>query len=316
MLQRLMRPDSTSKSGESSALYVDVENLREGAQAVIEDLLGNWPSSIPPAGRLCLYVPAENLDLWEMWAKSHFPGLAVVVKGVQHYSFHPSKNAADMAIAMDALSDLILRRANHLVVLSDDSDFIALYAKVKEVHEESGREGRIAPFLWVLTDRKDTRSGTIRDYFPNDHVYVTPYPNTRRRSSPATTPTQPAPRPARQTQPPPRPARTAQAPSSGDSSSRRGANDDNRNGNLLDQMAETIIREMPIGFFGSADCQKIVKKQWPDHSLAKSTPSGFGTKFANSILPVLKKRGVTEPNPNRRPRRYEMTKDAKLAEAR
>ena len=76
-------------------------------------------------------------------------------------------------------------------------------------------------------------------------------------------------------------------------------------------MAETILREVPVGFFGSGDCQKIVKRIWPDHSLARSSPSGFGTKFANSILPILKERGVTEPNPNRRPRRYEMTNEAK-----
>ena len=79
----------------------------------------------------------------------------------------------------------------------------------------------------------------------------------------------------------------------------------------MGQMVETIIREVPVGFFGSGDCQKIVKRIWPDHSLARSSPSGFGTKFANSILPLLKERGVTEPNPNRRPRRYEMTTDAK-----
>ncbi len=361
MLQRLIKQDSPSKSSDRSALYVDVDNLRDGAQTVIEDLIRNWPSSIPTAGRLCLYVRAENLDLWEMWAKSQFPELAVVVKGVQHYSFHPSKNAADMSIAMDALSDMMLRRANWVVVFSDDSDFIGLYAKVKEIHEESGGDGRNAPFTWVLTDRRDTRSGTIRDYFPNDHVYTIKFP-TGRRMSPAPAPTarssqgtartpartsqaaprpsraaqpasrtartpqpasrtartpQPAPRPARAAQPASRPARSAEAsPTECKHRGRSKADDDRRNGRILSQMAETILREVPVGFFGSGDCQKIVKKIWPDHSLARSSPSGFGTKFANSILPILKEKGVTEPNPNRRPRRYEMTEDAKGAAAR
>lgn len=351
MLQRLIKQDSPSKSSDRSALYVDVDNLRDGAQAVIEDLVRSWPSSIPPAGRLCLYVRAENLDLWEMWAKSQFPDLAVVVKGVQHYSFHPSKNAADMSIAMDALSDMMLRRANWVVVFSDDSDFIGLYAKVKEIHEESGGDGRKAPFTWVLTDRRDTRSGTIRDYFPNDHVYTIKFPSGRRPGS-APTPTvrssqvpartssrtspvasrpsraaEPASRPARATQAASRPTRAAQTTSKSARTAttpstvckhrtRSKADDERRNGRILSQMAETILREVPVGFFGSGDCQKIVKRIWPDHSLARSSPSGFGTKFANSILPILKERGVTEPNPNRRPRRYEMTEDAKGAVAR
>ncbi len=335
MFQRLIRQDSPSKPGDRSALYVDVDNLREGAQAVIEDLIRNWPSSIPTAGRLCLYVRAENLDLWEMWAKSQFPEMAVVVKGVQHYSFHPSKNAADMSIAMDALSDMMLRRANWVVVFSDDSDFIGLYAKVKEIHEESGGDGRNAPFTWVLTDRRDTRSGTIRDYFPNDHVYTIKFPTGRRaapppppmiRSSPAPARTgtrtpqaasrtpraaQTASKPARATQTASRTSRQTTPPAASKQQTRSKAEDDRRNGRIMNQMAETILREVPVGFFGSGDCQKIVKRIWPDHSLARSSPSGFGTKFANSILPILKERGVTEPNPNRRPRRYEMTKDAK-----
>ncbi len=315
MFQRLKKQDSPSRSSDRSALYVDVENLRDGAQAVVEDLIGSWPSSIPAVGRLCLYVRAENLDLWEMWARSHFPDIAVVVKGVQHYSFHPSKNAADMAIAMDALSDMMLRRANWLVVLSDDSDFIGLYAKVKEINEESGGDGRNAPFTWVLTDRRDTRSGTIRDYFPNDHVYTINFPTGRGPASAqvsAVRPSQAAPRTARPEQPAPKPARKAQAtPAACKRRTGTKADDDRRNDQLLGQMAEMIIREVPVGFFGSGDCQKIVRGQWPDHSLARSSPSGFGTKFANSILPLLKERGVTEPNSNRRPRRYEMTKDAK-----
>ena len=336
MLQRLIKQDSPSKPSHRSALYVDVDNLRDGAQAVMEDLIRNWPSSIPSAGRLCLYVRAENLDLWEMWAKSQFPSLAVVVKGIQHYSFHPSKNAADMSIAMDALSDMMLRRANWVVVLSDDSDFIGLYAKVKEIHEESGGDGRKAPFTWVLTDRKDTRSGTIRDYFPNDHVYTIKFPSGRRTASTpaasvrtstaaarpsqaaarpsqaAARPSQAAARPSRVAQTAPRPARTAATtPAVCRQRTRSKADDERRNGRVMGQMVETIIREVPVGFFGSGDCQKIVKRIWPDHSLARSSPSGFGTKFANSILPLLKERGVTEPNPNRRPRRYEMTTDAK-----
>ena len=352
MFQRLIRQDSSSKPGDRSALYVDVDNLRDGAQTVIEDLIRNWPSSIPTAGRLCLYVRAENLDLWEMWAKSQFPELAVIVKGVQHYSFHPSKNAADMSIAMDALSDMMLRRANWVVVFSDDSDFIGLYAKVKEIHEESGGDGRKAPFTWVLTDRRDTRSGTIRDYFPNDHVYTIKFP-TGRRAAPSPTPMirpsqAPARTPARASQAPARtPARTSQATprttraaqaapkptgatqtaartsrqattstAAGNQRAKSKAEDDRRNGRIMNQMAETILREVPVGFFGSGECQKIVKKIWPEHSLARSSPSGFGTKFANSILPILKERGVTEPNPNRRPRRYEMTKEAKDAIAR
>ena len=58
----------------------------------------------------------------------------------------------------------------YVAVMSDDSDFIALYAKLRQLANEN------APFLWLLTDRPGTRSTTIRDYFPSDHIHVVSAP--------------------------------------------------------------------------------------------------------------------------------------------
>ena len=109
-----------------------------------------------------------------MWATSRFPSLTVTVKGIQHFSHNHSKNSADMAIAMDAVADFVTGEAEFIAVMSDDSDFMPVFAKLKDM--ASGR----APFLWLVTDRVKTRSNTIEEYFPGDHIHtvkVTAPPN-------------------------------------------------------------------------------------------------------------------------------------------
>ena len=95
-----------------------------------------------------------------------------MVHGIQRLSGQPTKNAADIALAIDALADFMAGATQFVAVMSDDSDFIALYAKLRLLAEGN------APFLWVLTARPGTRSTTIRDYFPNDHIHVVRAPVT------------------------------------------------------------------------------------------------------------------------------------------
>ena len=68
-----------------------------------------------------------------------------------------------------------------------------------------------------------------------------------------------------------------------------------------------------MGLFKSTDCRDVVKNIYPDHPLANGTSGAVGQRFVKYILPILLEMGVTEPNPNRRPRRFEITEKAKQA---
>ena len=87
---------------ESSGLYVDVENLSSDGQLTVEKLVEDWPPGVPALSRLTLYVRADQVELWRLWAANRFKDLAVSVKGTQHFSLSSSKNSADIAIATNA----------------------------------------------------------------------------------------------------------------------------------------------------------------------------------------------------------------------
>ena len=241
---------------------------------LIEKAIESWPEQAPPVARLNLYVRADRAQLWDLWAASRFPHLAVVVHGVQHFSEQPAKNSADIALAIDAVAHFMAGGTQFVAVMSDDSDFIALYAKLRQLAKGD------APFLWVLTDRPGTRSTTIRDYFPNDHIHVVSAPVADRAA----------------------PAPTA-APVSSD--------DVENPSEPFAAMAAAIIQELPVGPFKSTDCQPIIKERWPDHPMAEMPGPKFGTEFANEIWPLLEERGIKQLGTG--PRRYEMTAEAKAA---
>ena len=278
---------ATEKLG--SGIYVDVENLQGAteAQEVITSLLGSWPETAPGPSCLNLYVQAAQVLLWDMWAKSQFPYLVIAAQGVQHFSNSPTKNSADIAMAIDAISDILLGRISYVVVVSDDSDFISLYNKMKEEKFGGDNSSGNIPFLWVVTDRNGTRSSTIKDFFPDEHIHVVRFPS-----------------------------RTSPMPEKIEANIPKEAPAPKKNsGNTFEDMAQAIIEQIEVGPFRSADCWRIIKEGWPRDSIvtasesAKNRESAFGEKFLNNIFPVLEQRGVT--NPSNRPRRYEMTQAAK-----
>ena len=110
-----------------------------------------------------------------MWATSRFPELAVRVHGIQHFT-ERSKNAADIALAIDAIADFMADSTKFVAVMSDDSDFISLYSKLKDLSEGS------APFLWIMTDRTASQASAIREYLPNNYIHVVPNSQTARAS--------------------------------------------------------------------------------------------------------------------------------------
>lgn len=282
----LLPPGLSTKPKTGGGLYVDVENLRANGQQIIESLLESWPSITAPPTRLCIYVRADFVELWRLWATSRFPQLTVLVKGIQHFSTYASKNSADIALATNAISDLLLGRVTHVVVLSDDSDFISLYVAIRDEMALLQPQRRSVPFLWVITNRDDSVSSTVKQYFPSEYLHVVQVkgegggsPSTSQVSQPAET----------------------TALHGGTS-------------HQWEDIAEAIIAQIPVGIFKSTNCQPIIKQNWPGHSLANASGPVFGTEFLKRLWPILEKRGVKIANPGKKPIRYEMTQSAKLVQ--
>ena len=259
-----------------AALYVDTENLLAAAQGTVKAVIDNWPEGAPSLGSLHLYVRADRVALWEMWA-SGYPALNVTVKGIQHFSHHHSKNSADMAIAMDAIADFVTGDTEFVAVMSDDSDFMPVFAKLKAMSKGK------APFLWLVTDRVRTRSSTIDEYFPSDHIHtvkVNAPPNDFILLRPGDD------------------RRDTDARAMEDVNAR-----------ILEEMVDLIVRQIPIGSFKSTDCLPIIKNRFPRHRMARMQGGSFGMEFTNKLWPLLEKRGVRVGS--KRPRKYEMTSEAK-----
>ncbi|MYB48298.1 MAG: NYN domain-containing protein [Dehalococcoidia bacterium] len=278
--------DNTKGSG--TALYVDTENLQGSAQTLIENIIEDWPEGTPSPTRLNLYVQADRVTLWDIWATGRFPQLAVMARGIQHFSNRQSKNSADIAIAIDAIADYVNGVAQYVAVMSDDSDFIPLYGKLKELSDE------VVPFLWLVTNRDKTRSTTIRDYFPNDHIHVVQM----RKYSQVTSSRDARPNVA----PRPRPAVRSAPPA---------ADDGKSSADRMAEVADLIIEQIPAGSFRSTECQRVIKSRWPGDPMARMSSVRFGTEFANKIWPILDERGVELLST--KPRKYGLTQEVKDA---
>ena len=191
-----IRP-SAAPSG--SAVYVDTENLRDSdhARDIVAGVVANWPDAYPPMGSLSLYVRADKADLWRLWAETEYPGLQVRVRGVQHFSASSkAKNSADLAITADAVGDLIAGQAATVAVVSNDSDFGALFVKVRELAADNGVRDGGAPFLWITAPDAGLLSPEMEKFIPARYRWDL--------SAPATATATARPRPSRPP-PPPRP---------------------------------------------------------------------------------------------------------------
>lgn len=266
--------------GLGSGLYVDVENLGEDAAArnLIQGLLLGWPATIPPLARLCLYVRADKVVLWRAWAQSQVEKIKLEVRGVQHFTAQQSKNSADIAIVLDAIADFIKGHTHHIAVFSDDSDFISLFEKVREEAAQSP-----VPFTWVLTKRPGNKSPHIDGFFPKEYLHFVDAP-----AAPV----------------------KAQKPVAATKSSETAKSATPKPAAAHTEIAETLIRNLPLGGFGSSDCKKIVKAHHPGHSMGSLSDAQFGSELATKIWPLLMGRGVTLTKA-KAPRRYEMTQAAK-----
>ena len=297
-----MRNSKKSNNELGTGIYADVQNLQEISRDVLITLVKRWPDDMPKPTRLNLYVRADHQHLWRVWATHQFNEMTVSVTGVQHYSLSATKNAADLAIAVDAMSDLLHKSISHVAVVSDDSDFIALFAKLgEEAERDPDSNGRV-PFLWVFTDRMDTKSMLLEEFFPRDYIHVVdlskPLNEEPESENESQSGDQNGSNPGEDEKDEPAPVAERPEPMS--------------RADLSEQIALQLIREMPVGKFKSTDCQMTIHTKFPAHPLAKADGPAFGQLFRRDILPLLQRRGVRELG-NQRPRQYEMTHEAKRA---
>ena len=307
---------------QSTGIYADIQNLQEMAKDILVLLIRRWPKSLPKPTKLNLYVRADHAHLWQVWASDAFRELQVTVKGVQHYSLAATKNAADMAIAVDAISDFNHSRVSHVAVVSDDSDFISLYAKLAEEFQNGQPldSTEVVPFLWVLTDRVDTKSSLLQEFFPERYVHVVDRyatwddydeeeePEAEEVEEEAPTEDQPSSEVESEEE-----AETEQEETS--EKQRPRASTQREDLTVTERIALQLIRDMPVGKFKSTDCQQIIRSNFPSHQLASADGPAFGIIFRRDLLPYMEKRGVNELG-NQRPRQYEMTLEAKNSLAR
>ena len=291
MLRRNKMPEPEIEVEEPArtGLYVDTENLLDHARLFISSVIANWNLNIPSPKVMYLYVRADLQVMWEMWALSEFPEMDINVKGIQHLSRNPSKNSADIALSLDATSDFLLNKVQHVAVISDDSDFAALFGKIHELHIERQGNPSKTPFLWIMTDRDNTKSSTITDFCPNNFIQVLSIAPEKTEALDN--------------------SKGATFNATGLLNSVRA---DLRNGIPSNQdIAKALIEHLPAGNFKSSNCQPIIRQQWPNHSSVGQGSAAFGIWFSAEILPELKAFGVTEPNSNRKPKQFVMTETAK-----
>jgi len=303
----------------STGIYADIQNLQEMAKDILVLLIRRWPKSLPKPTKLNLYVRADHAHLWQVWASDAFRELHVTVKGVQHYSLAATKNAADMAIAVDAISDFNHSRVSHVAVVSDDSDFISLYAKLAEEFQngQARESNEIVPFLWVLTDRVDTKSSLLQEFFPERYVHVVDryatWDDYDEDEEPEFDEDEAEAPVADQVE-----SEEDDEPQDEDVSSeneRPRASAQRDDLTVTERIALQLIRDMPVGKFKSTDCQQIIRSNFPNHQLASADGPAFGIIFRRDLLPYMETRGVNELG-NQRPRQYEMTLEAKKSLAR
>ena len=156
---------------------MDIENLKnaEHARAVIETVVRDWPDDLPPVRRLYLYTPAGKTGLWGCRrAPARFTSLEVRICGIQRF-VRESKNSVDMVIVAVAVADFTTGVANHIAVVSNDSDFGALFVKIQELASRSGQTEQ-PPFLWINLSGGSGLSKETRDFVPEQLRWVVTSP--------------------------------------------------------------------------------------------------------------------------------------------
>lgn len=277
---------SSSDMHELTGLYVDVENLKDDAHDIVSAMLKEWPlEKVPIPSLVNLYVPADTVELWKIWASDFSTTIQFNVCGIQHYTVGHSKNSADLNIAVDALADLFKGRVNHVAVCSDDSDFISLIAKIRDEDCAGSFPSKSeAKFLWILTGRTGTKTPNLDRFLPERFLHVMDGSFSWNKAHPN----------------PESGTDVAQVQRSPEATKRRSD---------TERIVLAIVSNVAVGPFKATVCKPIVQEAVPNSKMGKLPDNQFGKQFVDNIWPELEKIGVklksTKPN------RFEMTQEAK-----
>ena len=272
-------PITKASPPNSAAVYVDVENLggAANAQAVIDYVIAEWPEKQPPLCLLYLSVDSAQVEVWRIWAESRWPKISVRVRGVQHFSRAESKNAADISITADVVDDFVTGRIASAAIVSNDSDFGVLFAKLREIALAKGMDPM--PFLWIITSDGNL-SPHVEMFFPSRCLWD--LRNITRQT----------------------------LPKSADKTGTDTASASSTNGKpALKDIVVHLVQKLPVGKFKAAAACEIVKTRWPSHPNANG-PNTFGPYLRNEVWPILERLGVKTTR-DTSPLTYEITEEVK-----
>ena len=272
-------PSPTAVPPKSAAVYVDVENLggAANAQAIVDHVIANWPEKQPPLRLLSLSVDGAQVEVWRLWAESRWPKIPVRVRGIQHFSRAESKNAADISITADVVADFVTDQIAAAAVVSNDSDFGVLFAKLREIALAKGMDPM--PFLWIITSDGNL-SPHVEMFFPSRCLWD--LRNITRQTLPESA------------------AKTGTDTASASSTNGKPA---------LKDIIDHLVRKLPVGKFKAAAACEVVKARWPSHPDANG-PNTFGPYLRNEVWPILERLGVKTTR-DTSPLTYEITEEVK-----
>ena len=270
---------------------MDVENLGAVAHDVITQVVENLPSRCghPTLAGLSLYVRADKQELWRIWAEGKWPAIESRVRGVQHFTNGTkSKNSADIAITADATADFVLGRTGLVAVVSNDSDFGALFVKIREMAILKGFER--TPFLWVTSEGGGALSPEVERFVPDEFQWKVTSNSTEEVVT-----------------------------SPGDQTTNNTRNIEEwpaslpvlHNPTVNDEIAHAIVRHIPVGTFRASDVQKVVRKHVGSHPSVPVNQAQFAQFLLNDIAPALEGLGVQVDRKKKSPKRYTITPESK-----
>ena len=304
----------TENDSRISNIYVDTQNLGDGSFQekieIIKGALDRWPSHLPRVTSIHAYIDSSEEDLWRNAFRnltSSFPSLEISLRPIQRYNYspNPGTNAADIALVLDALSDLLSPMPiDFAAIISNDSGFVSLYFKLHRLVSE--RKLRPVaqvdgiPFL-LFTHDSSGLSSRIRENLGENVIHITANASTsesesRRLQALATLPSD------NQTVPIPSP--TLQ-------SARRSLSERYSNEQLAGAIANGFGRNRwEMGHntytFNHTAVFGVIRGRWPDSQEAiQGLQDDFSRWFYEEVWPVMEQYGAAiSSKPRPEPRSY------------
>ena len=216
--------------------------------------------------------------------------MKIRVRGIQHFTNRGrSKNSADLAITADAIAAFALGCTDLVAVVSNDSDFGALFIKVREI--SAARAYESVQFLWIVSEGGGALSPEVNRFVPDDNRWE---------------------------------LSTGDDGGSKPSPMNEGKIGSNNDGvvskvsaspvklTLNAQITHTIVRHMPLGAFRSSDAHRVVTRHM-SHSSIPNNHVQFAKLLFEEVSKDLEDLGVRVNRTQKSSKRYTITEQSKNA---